>query len=68
MKLPFHRIEQLVARVARGRRGRPNAPELALASLGLDPFGSAERSLNRYLADPDVAEADKARAQAFLPL
>ena len=62
----FNHIEQLVARVARGRQDRPDTTELALLGLGLDPFGDAERAIGGYVEDPQVAEADKAHVRALL--
>ena len=62
----FNYIEQLVARVARGRQDRPNTTELALLGLGLDGFGDAERALDGYLDDPNVDEAIKAHIRALL--
>ena len=62
----FNPVEQLVARVARGRQDRPNTTELALLGLGLDPFGDAERALDGYLDDPNVAEAIKGHIRALL--
>lgn len=62
----FNHIEQLVARVARGRQDRPDTAELALLGFGLDPFGDAERAIDGYLEDLRVAEADKTRIRALL--
>ena len=62
----FNHIEQLVARVARGRQDRPDTTELALLGFGLDPFGDAERAFEGYLEDPHVDEGVKARIRARL--
>jgi len=62
----FNHIEQLVARVARGRQDRPDTTELALLGFGLDPFGDSERALDGYLEDPRVDESAKTRIRALL--
>jgi hypothetical protein len=59
-------LTQLVERVARGRRGRPNCLELALEAMGRDPFGDAEQALQNQLDDPRVSIVTKQQVTALL--